>query len=112
VKPANPKPKPEPEPEPEPEQAPLSFCDDIVFSDDDEDLENEEKVAQASEHVLRFGMHKGTTIGEMIQTREKREYLRFLQRWDKLSFTLGEAIKTMFHLYDVQVEERKKVIAV
>jgi hypothetical protein len=52
----------------------MSELDHIQFSDDDV-----ESVTAWEEYVLPFGKYKGTSLEKMIEKKETRNYLRYLQ---------------------------------
>ena len=66
--------------------ATVTLAVDIVYSDDDADEEGNPKtdLDKAFAHKLLFGKHKNKNLGEMLASRDRRSYLRYLLDWDDL----------------------------
>ncbi len=46
--------------------------------------ENEPTWEQAKNFKIRFGRYKGKRLGQLITTKKRRNYLKYLLGWDKL----------------------------
>jgi hypothetical protein len=51
---------------------------------------------------MRFGRYKGKTVGSLLKSKKRRDYLRYLSNWDDLSGPIVNVIK-------VALEEHKKL---
>lgn len=98
---------------------------DIVFSDEDETEDEEAQAAKAEdekkwldaalllgweeikEKKLVFGKHSGTTYADMIKSRARRDYLRYLHSWDKLHKDTAHFIMVALDHYGAQSQERR-----
>ena len=75
---------------------------DVDFSDD-EGME----LKEAMEVRLEFGKHKGKEIGSIVATKNGREYLRYLQKWDELRWDTKAAIDTVLKEYKILSDVQK-----
>lgn len=69
---------------------------DVEFSDDEVLLTWEE----ASTFELPFGKYKGVSLADMIKSKQRRGYLRYLQEWDKLRPDTRASIEVSLNHYD------------
>jgi len=90
--------------------ATVTLAVDIVYSDDDADEEGNPKteLEKAFAHKLLFGKHKNKSLGEMLASRDRRSYLRYLLDWDDLREQTRSAIDMVLGYYNNENVKRKK----
>ena len=55
---------------------------------------------RVSSFELPFGIFKGLTLQQMIKTKRKRDYMKYLLTWDLLHDSTRTAILTAFEHYE------------
>ena len=94
-------------------QPPPSQPEAFEWSDDEinENGRGETVLEAALKRTLPFGRYKSIQLGELIKTREQRDYLRRLATWDKLYFDLQRDITVALKHYinvSAEVERRNR----
>lgn len=77
---------------------------EIVWSEDELEADMQGlELQEALDYVLPFGRHSGTSLGELILTRDNRSYLRYLCAWDNLRpETRARVNKALAHYDDMR----------
>lgn len=79
----------------------------VVFSDDEPDLDDPNSNfsyiiswREAKDYKLPFGKHKGTVLRDMISSRQRRNYLRYLTKWELIRPSTKSYIEAALKHYE------------
>jgi hypothetical protein len=74
--------------------------DNVELDPRPEDLSFDE----AADTKIPFGKYRGSTIGHLVRSRESRDYLRYLMKWDGLRLPIKNAIIRMLDAFEEYTE--------
>ncbi len=64
----------------------------------------------AKNFKLAFGKYKGRNLDDMIKTGRRRNYLRYLTKWDELRPSTKQNIDCALQEYSIQKEKHVKLL--
>jgi hypothetical protein len=85
---------------------------DDVLSESDTDSEVEAKDLTWEDvriETLRFGKYKGKSMYSMIKTTQRRDYLKYLLRWQDLREITRNNITFALEVYDQRYKHRRNM---
>ena len=80
------------------------FFKDVVLSDDEPTINDDDQLhltlEDALEFKMLFGKYRGVSLGTLVKDRTQREYLRWIAKWDLLRAPTKKPLHMVLTAYD------------